>query len=256
MIIDAHAHVGSWREPGFASRTTSFDDAVALYGALDFQGALVMPTDTGDNAALLASVKAHEGTPQFRFAYWIDPNAANNLAAFDACSSDVAALKVHPSFLRRPITDADFEPFFERAVALGLPVVVHCGRWREVAGFSLALDVAEHFPDLNIVLSHMGGDEPLLVRETVAAIQERALTNVFLGTESLRQYWVVQEALDALGSRRLVFGSDYNLNYPAAFLAVIRALDVDEVGRQRILGGNLNKLLPRAHRFEQGSVAS
>lgn len=245
--------MGAWREPGFAGRSTDFAAAADLYEGLGFGGALLMSTDRGANEALLAQIRAYQGPAAFRLAYWVDPAAEGALPAFEACQADVAALKVHPSFLRRPVSDEAFRPFLTRAETLGLPVVVHCGRWRQIAGFEHALRVAEERPTLRLVLSHMGGDEPLLVRETVAAIRERALDNVFLGTESVRQYWVVQEALDRLGPGRLIFGSDYNLNHPAAFLAIVHALDADETEKSAILGGTLNGLVPSALRFDRRS---
>ena len=245
--------MGAWREPGFAGRVTDFAAAAELYEGLGFGGALLMSTDWGANEALLSQIRAYRGPLVFRFAYWVDPTDEGAFPALEACQDDVAALKVHPSFLRRPVSDEAFRPFLARAEALGLPVVVHCGRWREIAGFEHALRVAEAHPELRLVLSHMGGDEPLLVREAIAAIRERALENVFLGTESVRQYWVVQEALDRLGPGRIVFGSDYNLNHPAAFLALVRALDGDEVAKAAILGGTLNALVPPALRFDRRS---
>ena len=118
-----------------------------------------------------------------------------------------------------------------------------------MAGYRLALDVAERFSRVAFVLGHMGGDEPLLVRETYRRIGERGIGNAYLGTESLRQYWVVREAVDALGADRIVFGSDYNLNHPDMFRALVDGLELDREARARILGENLNALLPRALRF-------
>lgn len=252
-IADGHVHVGGWAVEGFGGRATTLADAVQLYRELGFAGALVMTTDRGDNEGLLAELRQHhardEGPPVLRFAWWVDPAAPRALERLEAALPEVAALKIHPSFLRRPVNDAAFAPFLERASATGRPVVVHCGRWQEVAGYALALDAAARHPETRFVLGHMGGDEPLLVRGTVAALRAGRLSNVWLGTESLRQYWVVQEAADALGADRLVFGSDYNLNHPAAFRAVVDALALSDRDRARVLGGTLNELLPSGLRF-------
>lgn len=248
-VIDGHVHVGSWAEVGFAGRATTLEDAVRLYRGLGFAGALVTTTDRADNEGLLAALRAHTGPPALRLAWWVDPGAPGALERLRAALPEVAAFKVHPSFLRRPVSDPAFAPFLRLAADAGRPVVVHCGRWQEVAGFALALDAAARHPDARFVLGHMGGDEPLLVRATVAAIRARGLRNVWLGTESLRQYWVVQEAAEALGADRLVFGSDYNLNHPAVFRALVDALALSAEDRARVLGGTLNDLVPPGLRF-------
>ena len=255
-VVDGHVHVGSWAVEGFGGRATRLSDAVALYRGLGFAGALVTTTDRADNAGLLADLRAHVGPPVLRLAWWVDPIAPGALAALEAALPEVAALKIHPSFLRRPVTDLAFVPFLELARTAGLPVVLHCGRWQEVAGWALALAAAERHPEVRFVLGHLGGDEPPLARGTVAALRERRLPNVWLGTESVRQYWVVQEAADTLGAARLVFGSDYNLNHPTAFRSVIDALDLSDDDRARVLGGNLDDLVPPDRRFFGPSAAA
>lgn len=248
-VVDGHVHVGRWATEAFGGRATTLSDAVRLYRELGFAGALVTTTDRADNEELLAALRDHEGSPALRFAWWVEPGAPRAFERLTGRLPEVAALKIHPSFLRRPVNDPAFAPFLRLAGASGRPVMVHCGRWQEVAGYALALDAAERHPDTRFILGHMGGDEPLLVRGAVAAIRERGLGNVWLGTESLRQYWVVQEAADALGAARLVFGSDYNLNHPAAFRAVVDALALSAADRARILGGTLNELVPPELRF-------
>lgn len=254
-VVDGHVHVGGWVVEGFAGRQTALADAVSLFRRLGFDGALVTTTDRGDNDALRGALRAQAAADAggsalaLRLAWWVDPGSPDAVRQLETALPDVAALKIHPSFLRRPLSDEGFAPFLDLAAAAGLPVVVHCGRWQEVAGYGVALAVAERRRNVSIVLSHMGGDEPLLVRGAVREIRERSLANVWLGTESLRQYWIVQEAVDALGAARIIFGSDYNLNHPAAFLAIVEALDLSEVDRARILAGNLNALVPPGLRF-------
>ncbi len=248
-IIDGHAHVGTWRDPSFGGRATSLSDATTLYRALGFQGALLMATDLACNVELFEALAAHDGAPRFRMAWFAEPRQEDDFRALEQRASSLAVLKVHPSFLRCPVGDKSLAPYLDLAVEVGLPLVVHCGRWREVAGFEHALEGAHRYPTLAVVLSHMGGDEPLLVRAALDAIEDRRLGNVYLGTESVRQYWLVQEACERLGSSRLIFGSDYNLNHPAAFKAIIEALGLRDEQRAEVFGANLNGLLPAHQRF-------
>lgn len=248
--FDAHVHVGAWRTPDFAGHASMLADVRRVLAEAGITGALVMPTDDGDNHGLRASLDASRNAgdgPELLMAAWIDPHRADATMAFLESAGDrIRALKCHPSFARLPLTAPAYRPFLAFARDCGLPVVTHCGRWREVAGWELALEVAEAFPTVPIVLSHMGGDGPLLVAGAANAIHDRRLSNAYLGTESIREPWVVGRALDTLGPDRLVFGSDHNLNHPGTFLAVIDALHLDPSSRARILGGNARNLFGSA----------
>ncbi len=256
QVFDAHVHVGRWLTPDFAGRASDLADVTRVLRSCGVTGALVMPTDSGDNGGLLQDVGAHQAAPGAApvlfFAAWVRPDDDSLKDFLDENLSRIHALKIHPSFNRRPITDPACEPFLAVAERHRLPVVVHCGRWREVAGYEIALEAAERHPDLPFILSHMGGDAPALVLGAARMVRERGLSNAFLGTESIREYWLVAQALDLVGPERLVFGSDHNLNHPASFLAVIEALGLAPAERALVLGGNARRLLRAARTSATG----
>lgn len=242
-VFDAHVHVGRWKTPDFAGRTSHLEDVADVLTGAGCSGALVMPTDEADNQGLLDALGARNKGPRFLFAAWINPDAPELDGFLADHLGDIRAFKFHPSFQRRPITDPSYRPYLEMAGREGLPAVVHCGRWREIAGYELALEAAVRHPDVPFILSHMGGDSPGLVTGAAEAIRDGRLDNVYLGTESIREYWLVRRALEIVGPERLVFGSDHNLNHPASFLAVVDALDLTDADRARVVGGNAQRLL-------------
>jgi predicted TIM-barrel fold metal-dependent hydrolase len=73
----------------------------------------------------------------------------------------------------------------------------------------------------------------------------RGLPNAYLGTESIREYYSVRIALDRLGPERLLFGSDYPLGWPSAYLGVLEGARLTEEERRLVLGGNLLRLMGR-----------
>ena len=241
-IIDGHVHVGSWRTPDFSGRTTEVREAAALYEGLGYASALVMPTDVGDNVGLLAALDQCDYP--FRFCAWIDPNDPDLDAFLAKAAPRIAALKIHPSFLRERCDAAVFDPYYRWAGEHGVPVLVHCGRWQEMASYRFPIASAERHPGVPIVLCHMGGDGTDLVEKTVALLAETGVPNAYLGTESIRQFWIVQHAIDRLGPERVIFGSDYNLNHPGSFEAIVGALSLDEEGKNRVFFDNLNELWP------------
>lgn len=247
--IDAHVHVGRWRLAEFQGRCTTIDEARQVYLKYDWAGALLFPTDEGDSTGLLREAELSVGAPIFRVGYWADFTKAGNLERFVADAHRFAVLKVHPSCLKTPVTDAVWQPYLELAARRSMPIVIHCGRWQDVAGFEKALAVAKRHPDTPVLLAHMGGDSPHLVTSAVDAVAAGRLDNAFLGTESIREPWLLEYAVARLGSSRLVFGSDYNLNHPEPFRRLVEVLDISDTDRTNLLRDNINHLLAEDQRF-------
>ncbi len=248
--LDGHVHVGFWRVPDFQGHGSTLKEAVALYRRWNWGGILLLPTDAADNLGLLDELDSVASGPlTLRPAWWVSPDDPLDLPALRRNTHRVAALKLHPSLIRRPATDPVFLPYLSMAAEFHLPVVIHCGRWQEMAGFRLALAAAERFPEASFLLAHMGGDSPALVMNTVSALESHGYPNVWLGTESIREPWLLEHAIRRLGSSRLVFGSDYNLNHPEPFRRLIEVLDIDDAQRTDIMRNNLNGLMPEGKKF-------
>jgi len=243
-VFDGHVHLGTWKTPDFLGHGMPARKTAEVLRRAGIREALVMPTDSGDNEGTLRAIR-EEGEPGWRFAAWVDPGNPDLPGFLQREEASIAALKFHPSFHRTPLRDPSFRPFLEWAAERGVPCVVHCGRWQEVAGWPIALEVAESLPGLPMVLAHMGGDSPGLVAGVVEALRQRDLPRVSLGTESIREPWLIAHAVRRLGASRLVFGSDHNLNEPRSFLAVIEALDLADEDRRAILQGNARRWFTR-----------
>ncbi len=237
-IFDAHCHAGTWAAPDFLGQASDPGEVAGTLLRAGVSRALVMPTDQRDNAGLLEWARVYEGPLSLRIAMWVAP--ADNGLVEDVRShrDQISALKIHPSFSRRRVTDPGFAPLLELAGELALPVIVHCGRWQEMASFRFAIEAARCHADTTFVLAHMGGDQPALVVGAAEAIAREGLRNAYLGTECVREYWAIQRALAIVGPERIVFGSDHNLHHPAVGLAIIDALGLAPQVERRILWDN------------------
>jgi predicted TIM-barrel fold metal-dependent hydrolase len=158
----------------------------------------------------------------------------------------IHGIKLHPSCDGVRITDARAEPFLGYAVDEGLPVMVHCGRWQEMASYRFALEAASKHPGTVFILSHMGGDIPELEMATIDHIKAAALSNVRLGIEGVREYWAVERAVRELGADKVIFGSDYPLGHPKMYLGLVDALAMSADQKDLVLGGNMLRLLGEA----------
>jgi predicted TIM-barrel fold metal-dependent hydrolase len=244
LVLDGHVHWGAWtpERVGWPGATLAeIRDALARSG---IDGAVLMPTDTGDNEGLLAAL---EGRPSnLYFFAWIDPHEPSKTMDFlERHATSIDGLKIHPSLERARIDDPVWTPFLRHAERRRLPVVVHCGRWQEMASWRFCLTAAERHPDAAFIVGHLGGDLPTLQQDCSLEMSQRKLPNAYLGTESIREYYSLRIALDRLGPSRILFGSDYPLGWPAAYLAVLDGAAPSEEERRAVLGENLMDLLGR-----------
>lgn len=247
-IVDGHVHWGRWSTeragwPGC--------DLARIRAALDragIGGAAIMPSDLGENEALAAAIASDpEGLHLFAWIHASDP--ARTMRFLESHNGSIAGLKIHPSVERKAVTDPAWRPFLEFAERWRLPVIVHSGRWQEIASWRFCLDVAERHPEAAIIVAHLGGDLPELQRDCAHEMAVRSLPNAYLGTESIREYYSIRLALDLLGPQRLLFGSDFPLGWPAAYLAVFDGADPSDEARRLVLGENLLRLI-RGRRTE------
>ncbi|MFC1901627.1 amidohydrolase family protein [Chloroflexota bacterium] len=182
----------------------------------------------------------------------------------------------------RPLDSPELWPFYEKVAEFGVPICIHpsgapkgfdalkapyslhgsIGREFDLALAATRIiigGVLEDFPDLKIVMSHLGGG--------LFAIKERlglrwpASSHV---TKSFEHYFgklyfnmagfgrggaTLECALAAVSPSRLVFGTDYPQNYKGdgkgmkAYIEKIRGLNLDEAAIKGILEDNAAELL-------------
>lgn len=245
MIIDGHIHAGKWSPAKFLGRGVSFEEMDACLGTSGIGGAVLTSTDLRENVAVERFV-AEARSRRYWFFPWVNPALGEDLTYIRENRKNIDGIKLHPSCDGVRITDAKADPFLAFAVEQGLPVMVHCGRWQEMASYRFALDAASKHPGTVFILSHMGGDIPELEMATIDHIKAAALANVCLGIEGVREYWAVERAVRELGAEKVIFGSDYPLGHPKMYLGLVDALAISAGQKSLILGGNILRLLGEA----------
>lgn len=180
----------------------------------------------------------------------------------------------------RYLDDAAFFPFYERALALGVPILVHpmppadrdptfarglvpllgfvFNTTASVARMVLA-GVFERFPGLTLILAHLGGTLPYLMqrldngyraypeaRETLPNPPSHYLKRLYYDTVSF-SVPSLRCALGTVGSEHIVMGTDYPhvIGDIGAALESISSLGLPQAAIAGILGETAIRLFPR-----------
>jgi predicted TIM-barrel fold metal-dependent hydrolase len=119
------------------------------------------------------------------------------------------ALKLHPGSYGTAPTLPRAEKCFRAAAELGVPLLIHTGLGAPAAQPSLVIPRARQFPDVPIVLAHAG----FVVHAEEALVAAEVCPNVYL-EPSWCQYYHVRRMAAAIGSARMLMGSDHPANLP------------------------------------------
>ncbi len=242
-IIDAHIHIGRWSEI-FLNLESTIDEAVSELKKSGIDEAICMPTDRTSNAVLFTQVINRDDF-KFHFNAWINPLDEKLDVFLEENISNIPFFKIHPSIDKRKISDVLFKKYLQLASDKKIPIVVHCGRWKEMAGYEICLGVAREYPELRLILAHLGGDQPSICTQCAKDVRDGGYKNIYLGTESVREYYFVNEVVKTLGAEKILFGSDYNLGLPASYLPIIDRLKISNEEKELIYSGNAMKLLQK-----------
>jgi aminocarboxymuconate-semialdehyde decarboxylase len=175
-------------------------------------------------------------------------------------------------------SDSDFLlPVYERAQSLGVPIFIHpttpvgapvMKEWRLaiILGFEFDImlsatrlaysGILERFPELHFVISHLGAGLPFLIGridrgydDPTCGIQTKRppseyLKELYCDTVSFYKPALMM-AYRFYGADRMVLGSDFPLligDLPGA-VPSIEAMDIAREEKEKILGGNVQRLL-------------
>ena len=241
---------------------------------LDRQGirrAALISSAPEDEESVSAAVASY---PDRFFGYFLldptRPGAVERVKAA-AVNSHLHCMCLFPAMHTYSIVDERVVPLLEIASDNGLAVFVHCGAlsvgFRKKLGLPSQFDlrfsnplalhpVALHFPKIRFVVPHFGAGlfrEALMLADLCPNVSfDTSSTNRWMNYEGLDLRSVFRRALDVLGARRLLFGSDSSF-FPRGWNEEIlrqQTTALYELGIEReqaalILEGNLEALYTR-----------
>ncbi len=134
-------------------------------------------------------------------------------------------------------------PLVEQAIQYGVPVLQHA--WHKVTGNlphesgpSHVAALGRRYPEACLIMAHMAGDWEYGIQ----AIKD--VPNVVVDTSgTIMDMGMVERAVEELGPKRVLFGSDAEGVDIAAALGKVLDADIPEPARLLVLGGNMDALL-------------
>lgn len=170
-------------------------------------------------------------------------------------------VKLIPSYNRVHLDDRQLWPIFELAQELGLPVSVHTG-WGPYSYHKLEMarpddlhEVADHFPDLTLIMAHCGfqwSEDAIVMLMKLSNFYADFAGWGFVPIDKLARTLVWGKHVGVLD--RLLWGSDFPWTDPEADIKRYRRLPeytrkyglephIDEEDVAMLLGGNAARLM-------------
>jgi predicted TIM-barrel fold metal-dependent hydrolase len=204
----------------------------------------------GGNETVLQWARQWPG--QFIPFYWVDladpPKAAGQLEVA-VKQHGHRGIKFQPLVQRFYPNESRLRPIFAKASQLGIPVLFHAGvvafaNHDAQYGTCIYIDeLASEFPDLNIVIAHMGGNyhfEALVIAEKHPNVYlDTAYLPFFCGRSlpAVRPIDLIKRAIEFAGPHKILYA------YEGTRPAVILDSDIREEHKKLILWQNAKRLL-------------
>lgn len=238
-LIDIHAHYGGW--VGLPNPYTSIENLLATLQRFDIEHCCLSST-TGigydvveGNETVRRVIEGHEELHGYVV---IHPGYAEisltQLQELLALPNWVGG-KLHPKHCGYQADAPEARPLLEYLSELGKPLLVHTWFDEMCEAMGRAADL---FPELTLIMGHMGGDD----WET--ALQVAAdRPNLYLELCSGLSPWgKLEQTVAAVGAERIMFGSDLTLLDPGYTIGLVTGAEIGEAEQRLILYGNAKRV--------------
>ncbi len=238
MIIDFHTHVGHSYD-GSIQTLQQLKDSMKKLG---ISKSVVFTLDDINLSRKDSSLKILEQCkdddsllPFFRF----DPKDMEP-ELLRKTLKEFYGVKLHSRAEDFNPLDKKFFPLYKEISDSGKPLLFHVKKYHlQQTDPEEIVKIAEHFPDLKLVLAHFAGSQPVVFDY----VEENNLKNVYFDTSVNCTQFYIKKIGEKLGFDRILFGSDCPYSDQEVELLKIKKLDVDDKDKQKILGLNAKKLL-------------
>jgi hypothetical protein len=145
-------------------------------------------------------------------------------------------LKLHPLIDGYHPNDPAVHPLMDLLLERGgLPVLIHSGHPIFTLPWSIE-ELAVAFPGVKVVMGHMGHGNVVYINASIDIAARNA--NVYLETSGMPMHTKITEAVERIGSERVLYGSDAPFHHPAVEILRVRVSGLGETELDRVLRAN------------------
>jgi len=234
-VIDAHTHVGTFGS--WAQVACTAEQLLQEMDQFNVEQAILFAPD---NNLVKQTVAKY---PNRLVGYvWPNPNDPTSVDLVKKAIREwgFKGIKLHPLIHAFLPTDSSVLPIMDVARTLRVPVAIHSGH----APFSLPWSIgelAEIYPDVRIVMLHMGHGHGVYIQAAIRTAKK--YDNIILETSGMPMHTKIREAVDTIGERRVVYGSDIPFHHTSVEMQRIKMAGLTERELRLVLYENAKTLL-------------
>jgi len=244
MIFDAHTHVGkgdSFHYSDSGDSPISVEDLLTEMDRNNVDNAIVMPNfhlphRLWDSNIELAKSIENNSNRLFGFA-WLDPRIENCCDQLDSLVKEFGfrGLKLHPVLGGYYLTNKTVLRLIDKAINLRIPIMIHTG-WGLLGSTTYVGQLAEKFPEGQFIIAHMIDPECINIT--------KRNNNILLETSYSQHPRRITQAVNTIGSDRLLYGSDYPLGGGIEFeISKIKLAKITNEDKRMILSDNISRII-------------
>jgi len=234
-VIDAHTHVGTFGS--WAQVACTAEQLLQEMDQFNVEQAILFAPDNNLVKQTVANY------PNRLVGYvWPNPNDPTSVDLVKKAIREwgFRGIKLHPLIHAFLPTDSSVLPIMDVARTLRIPVAIHSGH----APFSLPWSIgelAEIYPDVRIVMLHMGHGHGVYIQAAIRTAKK--YDNIILETSGMPMHTKIREAVDTIGERRVVYGSDIPFHHTSVEMQRIKMAGLTERELRLVLYENAKTLL-------------
>ncbi len=185
------------------------------------------------NAETLA---ACQGKPELLPAATIDPRGYFQAMKIvpNLITQGFRLFRLFPSEQGWPLDHSVFEDILNDLEETSVPVMIKAAQTGDASAFGRSVGGKQH----PLILEGVAFET---LAETVSVMKKH--DNIYVETHRLYSPGAIKFLADQIGADRIIFGSDAPRNSLAGALRCVRESGVNEADQEKILGGNIKRLL-------------
>ncbi len=244
MLIDSHSHL----KHGDAEKTEySPEEIVRIMDVVGIDKSVVFAMSTSTLRSIQMAKDACDKFPDrlIPYAYALPSYNSIVIDQLDMAISELGfrGIKIHAG--ECTLADYVIDPLIEFAGKQGVPCLIDC-----VGKYEPMENMARKFPDAKLIVAHFGcylcRDEKLIDRFISMA---ETYKNIFLDASGMVLTGKIREAVEKIGSQRVIFGIDGPHRSPDTItfarneINKIKELDLSDDDESAVLGKSIARLL-------------